>query len=270
MSPERRLNGKEQSTLPRDLKRVFDDWGVDTVAFDFDDTLIGTGVVYSQALRDIADIFAQVNKKDIPASDIKERMLDPIIRGLRHEFGIHLSIVEATVLICAKWLRLDQASEPVQIALERVQDIHRKDIPQVFDGAIETVDAINSTGVRAVLVTHASPEWTWHKRISCGLVGKFADVYCLSTLKPKAVQWEEMLRQASIDPKHLLVIGDNKEGDILPPTQLGAKGIWVTNGGRKPFSVEHAASHNPNLRVMEANSISEIPEVIIKNFSASL
>ncbi len=248
------------------LTEVFKKWGVDVVACDFDDTLIGTRALFYQAFVDIGSLFEDATEGRIAASQIKDEMLNVIIHDLRPEFGVHPAISEMTVLTCARLVGLSPSSDVVERAVERIKDVYRKDVPEIFEGAVETIGLLNATNARVVLMTHAAEEWTWHKRVSTGLVGKFDRVHCFSVVRNKAVQWEEKLREARIDPKYLLVVGDNKDSDILPPVRMGAMGVWVTNGGRAVFSLDHTTEEHPfDQTVMEAESIKVVPEVIIKH-----
>lgn len=228
-----------ESLLPENavvgqLRERLDQWGIEAVASDLDDTLIDTRRVFSQAMFEAARILLsgkiapEVKEELRQPRNLKELFMDEVVDGLQPELGVLPAIMELTVLITAKRLGLNLNSPAVKQAVARIQQIYGEDIPVLFQGAIEVIDLINATGVRSILMTHASEEWTWAKRTQAGLMGKFGQVVCFSTLQPKSWQWEDKLGELGVDPSKLLVIGNSLAADIIPPVGLGARAIWVT------------------------------------------
>lgn len=260
-SPER------TNEIAQELLSVFQNWGIDTIALDFDDTLIGSRAIFPPAFNEIAEIFAQATGRHEP-KEIR-KMIDDTLSSLRHEFSVNPVIVELAVhAVSTMLLGIDPNSEAYERGLSRVHDIYTTNFPLPFEGAVETVDLLKATGIKLVLATHAQNLWTWQKMGSAGFVGKFNDVRCFEVRRTKAEQWQEQFLIARIDPKHALVIGDNYHGDIVPPVHFGARGVWVTNGGREIFSVEkevHELDPEAQSRVITARSIAHVPEAILRS-----
>jgi len=219
------------------LKSRFDELGVETVGIDFDGTLIDTPTLFRQAMFDASAILSA--PLDGYGLDEVMALMTNVMHELRPEFGVWPSVMDAAVYTVAGILQLEREDYLVEEALKRVHDIYTDDIPLLFDGAGDLVDSLNATGRDLYLMTHADPNWTRHKLDAVGLSGKFASVVCFSIDSPKAGQWERVLGQLEIDPAGLLVVGDNREADILPPVGLGARGVYV-NLGRKYYTMENS------------------------------
>lgn len=247
-----------------------DQWGIETVCWDFDGTLVDTKSVFNEAMVNASGflLFGEAwgsqeeeNGRLKQAQEFKKLVMDEIVWSLRPEFGVNPTIMEATVKLAAQVLTLDLNSEQVDWAVERVRFIYSKDVPVVFEGAMEVVGLINKTGTTSVLTTHAEADWTWNKQIGTGFVGKFEQVVHFSIDEPKSVQWVRELVRLGVDPRALLVVGDNLEADIQPPVELGARGVWVLNGQLGKPMDEYPLLRE---RVTRVGWIREVIEAIIR------
>jgi FMN phosphatase YigB (HAD superfamily) len=248
------------------LKSKFDSWGVEIIGVDFDGTLIDTPALFREAMFDASAILSA--PLDERGPDEVMALMTDIMNRLRPEFGVWPSVMDASVLAVAKVLQLDREDELVRIALERVHQIYTRDVPLLFDGASELVDCLNATGRNVYLMTHADPDWTRHKLNATGIAGKFAEVVCFSIDFPKAPQWQQVLERRNISPSTFLVVGDNREADILPPVSLGARGVYV-NLAKKYYGVDKntvSASWQEALetgRVWEADGTRKVIDTLI-------
>lgn len=267
---------KENSLeIVRGLKKKFAQWGITTVCWDFDDTLIDTANLFNQAMIDAGKILLfsnsakGVNIKPRRVKNLKEEVMEDILWQLRSDFGVKPSIMEMTILLTAKQLGLKSGSPQVDQAVERVKQIYKRDVPTIFAEAVESLDLLNRTGIRSILITHAEEEWTLIKRLKTGLIGKFERIICFSIDYPKSIQWEKHIKNLKLEPQRLLIIGDNFAADIQPTVKLGARAIWVIN--KRPRvcdSVSHQAvmSKEPVLgeRILKAKRIENLVGVILK------
>lgn len=248
------------------LKQKFQACETTDIACDFDDTLIASRALFPPAFNQIAESFAVAGGRYRPQQ--VRKLIDEYLLGIRKEFGVNPALTEVAVGLVAKHLGLGPDSEIVQKAFERIHQIYTKDIPQTLDGARETIDVLNHAGVRVSLMTHAQESWTRYKITQAGFIGKFAAVCCFDVSLPKAPQWREQFAKVGIEPAKALVIGDNYHGDIVPTVSCGARGVWVTNGGREIFSVENHEGELDDFaksRVITALSIADVPEAILKS-----
>jgi len=261
------------------LRERLDGWGIGTVCWDFDGTLVDTRAVFNRAMIDVAGLLLfgrewiseQVERngeKLRQAEEYKESVMDELVWGLRSELGVRPQIMEVVVKLAARVRNLDLGGEEVERAVERVQRIYQGDIPDVFEGAREAVELVNKAGRRSILMTHAEGNWTWLKRLGTGFIGMFEEVVHFSVDAPKSVQWEEQIKRLGTDPKAILVVGDNFGADILVPVLLGARGILITRGGSKVFDAEEAYKVNDEVvlkeRVIKVKQTKDIIGAIIQ------
>lgn len=212
--------------------------GITHAAVDFDGTLINTRKAFSLAITQASQLLG-INKSNI----------DRCIDGTRFEFGVSPVIAKVAVLVAARTLQLSDIDPRVEAALERIDRLYTTDVPETFPGAISVVGALNAR-FATVLTTHAGPDWTNHKKLKTGFMGKFSQTYCFSVRIPKSLQWPGFFADSSIPPEKWVVIGDDLQADLAIPAELGAYTIHVPNGSNKIFSPERA-SHlvQPSLTV---------------------
>lgn len=272
---------EKDKNLIEALKQKFSLWQVNVVCWDFDGTLINTKLVYGQAMIDASGILLfgqnwplQHGENQGPefqkAIEFKKEFMAKVVKGLNSEFGVRPAIMEATVVICGRILGLSQESEQTELALERIRRIFDRDVPPLFEGAMDAVDLINETGVRSILISHAQEQWTWIKRVGTGLIGKFERVICFSINLPKADQWKKQLELLEINPHNLLAIGDRISSDIAMPVRLGARGIGIAQGGFEAFGKdpdEEAVLNDPILgkRIIKIARIGDLIGAILNS-----
>jgi len=265
---------RKADLIPR-LQEKLDQWGVETVMMDLDGTLVDTGKVFQEATLEASGLllFGKKWKSNSEFTDqareFQESSLELTIRALRPEMGIHPAIMEAGILIAAQKLGLKPTASRVKLAIERMRRIYDRDVPPLFEGAIETLDLINAAGRKLILTTHAEEKWTWVKRKGePGLIGRFAQVICFSILKPKSAQWETLIKKLALNPANLLIVGDDFQADIVVPIQLGARAVWVNRPQARTPTVEtnrQTIKNQADLkRVIEIQKISEMIPAIIQ------
>lgn len=264
--------------IAQNIKSKFRELGVTTVAWDFDGTIIDTRKVFETAEAEATSIL--LFGKDFSLASEEERgkieeartgLFEKIMWDLRPEMGINPVIMEVSVRIMAKILSSNKtgqlSDDLVEAAVKRIQRIYESDCPDLFPGSVEAVSALDQGVNQSILVTHASQEWTWIKLRATGLLGKFKRIICLNINSPKSEQWETMLKREGIDPKSLLVIGDNREADIEKPVELGARGIWIDRNTRfSSYGVDTMNSQGQSIgeRVIVVREIEEIVPRILE------
>lgn len=228
---------------------TLDRWHIDTVCFDLDSTLVDTTKVFKNGVNDACGILfygdawaRKSHETDIVdiVNQYRNTVFDQIILKLRPEFGINPVIGQVVIDICAKLSGIDVSDPRVEAAKERIREIYTRDIPPIFPGAKETVDLINATGRRTVLMTHAEDEWTRRKLHGNGLDGKFADVICFSIDRPKSEQYISSLATHAINPTRMMMVGDNFWADVWPVARLEGRAVWVSNGFIPNWSLEQS------------------------------
>src|SRR3989344_8933752 len=170
-----RIASVEFSEKVSALTRKFDAWGIDTVAVDGDDTIWQTLAHFSQTFADIAGIL-NTSKDNIDAA----------IWGTLKEFGINPHGKYISVLMACRWAGFSDDSHETLTALARMDKFYTSEAPDLYEGTIELLDALNATGRGTILATHADPDWTLVKRVYSGLLGKFSDVIAFDIDIPKS------------------------------------------------------------------------------------
>ncbi|KKR66783.1 MAG: hypothetical protein UU09_C0046G0009 [Microgenomates group bacterium GW2011_GWA2_40_6] len=246
--------------------------GITTVLMDLDDTSVDTSGVFGLAFYEASENLLKSHtlpmvKRALSAAEVKAKYMDVVIGAIRREFGVRPTISVITTMLTAKWLGLAENNEAVVAAIDRIKRMYTDDVPEMLEGASEAIEALNFTNRKILLVSHAEREWTMHKLRGCGLESKFAEVHCFSVERSKRIQWDEWFKKTDIDPERCLVIGDNRDGDILEPVLLGSSGVWVNRQGNR-FSVEGESDGDWSRavktgRVSIIGSIGQFPEVMI-------
>lgn len=256
------------------LKERFASWGTEVVAFDVDDTLLKTKDVFLRAMLGASKIFASdrcryPSQLDSMALAVMEEYMYPAIISYREYAVVQPSIMDLAVWQTARCLGLGTNDPATVQALERIRQIYTTDIPEVYEGALETVTLLKQAGLSPELATHADPEWTWFKIKKTGFAGVFDRLMCFSTTRPKAGQWRERFSHRIL-PRGLLVIGDDWWADIIPAVIWGARAVWVKNGREKgeiyggSVTGVGAAGEAMSGRILEANSIKDVIPTILR------
>lgn len=238
--------------------------GISTVAFDLDGTILNTRVVFNNA---IMDALTAMGKTGEEASLIKDKYFDPIIWALRPEMGINPAIMEASTIIMAKILGLEESHPRTQTALNRVRRIYTHDVSELFSGALQAIETIDGAVSLSILATHAQEDWTFIKRCGAGLLGKFAQVVCFSIDRDKSAQWEQLRNRLDIKPSSLLVIGDNFTADIAEPVLRGGWGVYIEGGKFGQFGKDNQVETGPVMATGRVAVVKNIAGVVPKLLS---
>ena len=116
---------------------------------------------------------------------------------------------------------------------------------------------------RVFLFTHAEEPWTLWKLEQTGLIGKFDKVECFSVNEVKSVQQKAALENLGIDPRRLLVIGDNVRGDIQPLYELGGEHAILV-GKERPYCPENDQLTIDLNSIARIESIKDLPQAILE------
>lgn len=248
-----------------EVQRKLNYWSITDTIWDLDGTLINTKFVFDRRTLIACEALLDGPISSEAAEEFKElkELKDftyQMVEGLRSQFWVNPMIMEIAVHLTALRLDLSPNHLSVDQAINQVRQIYLT-APPLFEGALASVEMINATGKRSILVTHAGPEWTWSKRYHTGLIGKFEQVVCLSVDHSKASQWPGVFKRLNINPEKTLVIGDSLESDIAPTVALGAQAIWVSSKPNKTEQLQRAGLAG---KVIIANHIKDLQGVILE------
>ena len=102
-------------------------------------------------------------------------------------------------------------------------------LPEVLEGALDTLLACREAGLKVGMVTHASREWTDHKLQKLGF--NFDTVLAIDVEVHKhksAIHWQEAIDSSGVNPSKVMVVGDNINGDINAAKSVGVQTlVWI-------------------------------------------
>lgn len=104
-----------------------------------------------------------------------------------------------------------------------------------FDGAVETVQWLRSSGCRLALLTNGAAAAQRRKIERFDLAPLFDVVLIEGELgfgKPDPRVYHRALDQLGVTASDAWMIGDNLDWDVLPPQALGIHGVWVDIRGK--------------------------------------
>jgi putative hydrolase of the HAD superfamily len=130
---------------------------------------------------------------------------------------------------------------------------------QPFDGAIETLRWLRSSGCRLALLTNGAAAAQRGKIERFRLSALFEHVLIEGELgfgKPDLRVYHTALDRMAANPADVWMIGDNLEWDVAPPQQLGIFSIWVDAGDRR---LPAGCSARPNRIVRRLSDLLERP-----------
>jgi len=221
MNPERKI----QPFCPNEiavLSKKLSQQGIHHVAFDLDDTLLNTRLVFIQAMNEALSILDYNNDPKLIAQ-FKEA-----ISKLRSEFQVNPAVIHVPLVNCALSLGLDHDDPKIAKARDRINQIYDgRDQYPIFPRARETVTAFTEAGAVPVLVSHGADPYTDIKLRQANMAHLFAHRASLDPNVDKASQWREVFNKLRIDPKKVLVVGNNLKEDVFPALRLGSKVVWV-------------------------------------------
>jgi FMN phosphatase YigB (HAD superfamily) len=253
------------------LKDRLSRMGKSVTVFDFDGTLINSGKLFGDAQFDAAGFLLYGDKWLNGRTDeyknnamVLNKKVHESVMKLRVEFGANPVITKVAVGALGKGLGLAKDSREMELALNRIDQLYLRDIPEVFDGAKETVDIFKHVSSRQLLMTHAESDWTWVKYLGADFTGMFEKVVCMPINYPKSVQWAQKYADLQIDPKQVLAFGDDFYADIMPNVALDAHAVWIDRGeiafsSDKPVEIDDKSKK----RIIKVSDIKQaIPKII--------
>ncbi len=203
-------------------------FGIEAMLFDLDDTLVKVRNLFFRRMDEAVDFICS-NCPEIDKDFLKKRQRDVNTEG----YLIHAVNPRRWDYV---YKRLAQEFPGVEQkiwdrALEITYEIYR-DVQEVFEGAHEVLSSLREAGVKLILVTHASEEWTEFKLRSTNLRGYFDRIVCISPDSFKTSEaWVKAAAFANVNIEKTAVVGDNLSGDIISARQAGVTHLfWIDSG----------------------------------------
>ncbi|HEX6977116.1 MAG TPA: HAD family hydrolase [Patescibacteria group bacterium] len=218
------MNERKDRAQTNLLKDYFIRNGVELVLFDLDDTLLKTHQVFvdqisayykhiASCIPDIdmarlIQIFEKANIDVFSISSVNPNRWEHVVYRLKSYFPSNPA--------------------PFESGRDILMQIYNV-VPELEEGAIETLEVFSETGIPLELVTHANEAWTYFKLDNTGLRKYFREPNVISQDGYKtSEEWRRVISRRKVNPNSVMVIGDNIEGDIISSNKAGVtKLVWV-------------------------------------------
>jgi hypothetical protein len=235
--PERiTSNQRVKQELAHAVESKLNQWGIEEIWVDVDETLLRTiphyhyrmkralsWLLYNQDHAKI-DNSARLEVINGYISFFREQMIDN-----RAKHCVQPSVMYASLQnIAGKLFQYNyKQTRRFQKAYYEIEQIYEGPCPEPFPGARLNVDIFKMTKRTIRTASHSALRWT-KRKISEGQFVGFSGHVCFDTSREKNEQWKEQTNKQGINPKHILVLGDNPQADFAL-LEYGARGVWINN-----------------------------------------
>ncbi len=201
------------------LKERFGEMGIDHAIFDLDGTLIKTRDLFDRQISEFYELISHSLPSDLTSEGFEGAVRD-IVVDIRDKWKVSPGLWQGVI---------ERLSEQYNIGIDFLKEnmsplleIYEK-APELKEGALQTLDIFRQAGIEMAVLTHSSAEWAEIKLRERGLDFYFGDdVYTVDVNVSKgATHWVQTIDELGVNPKRVLVIGDNIEADILAAYQAG-------------------------------------------------
>jgi putative hydrolase of the HAD superfamily len=218
-------NELSESQPKRELREQLEYLGIKAVLFDLDDTLIYTSEIFAKYMREYVE-------KVEEETGISQEVIDESLRRINDEEYKKMGVCPARweTVVNKMVNEFVNNEESIVNNLEILMKIYTEK-PRIRPGARAILEGLKATGVKIGLVTHANVDWTWRKIASTGIIDYFDSILIADENGHKSAKhWESVMLNLGVIPSECLVVGDSLSGDVIPPSELGARTVWLNKG----------------------------------------
>jgi putative hydrolase of the HAD superfamily len=228
---------------------------IDMIAFDADDTLWHSEVLYASTQARFRELLAPYRQGDNALQELYEtemRNLQTFGYGVK---GFALSMIETAITLTGGRIRGDEIQQIIGFAKEMLS------APiQLLDGVEEAVQEL-SREHRLMIITKGDLFDQETKVARSGLVPYFDQVEIVSG--KTAEVYRSLLEKHGLAPGRFVMVGNSLRSDILPVLELGGHAIHI------PYEVKwaHEAADRPHetqARYAELEGVAELPAYVDK------
>lgn len=226
--------------LELSLKEKLKNTGISGVCFDLDDTLLNTNNDFGMWMRRF--VSAATEKSGLDWNVAWSKLVE--INNQLHQ--THFVKIDRLTFAAEK---LDEflGTTPLFANHSDLLLAIYTHSPKKFDGTDETLEDFKNSGLKMALVTHAEVDWT-NLKIDQNDIRKYFDhIEIADAGRHKNSQdWAVAINKLGLTPSQVLIVGDNKIGDILAAIKIGVppenciciESPWeVYNAGQLPEGV---------------------------------
>lgn len=221
----------------------------DAVLFDLFGTLIEflPDELYDENGYRMADALG------VPPMEFREAWLSTNVERNEGRFGSLAGDVRAVCRLLGHEPTPEQVEEAVEIRFDIIRRNHE---PRV--GAIETIEALKSIGLKVALVSDAAydtPE-IWHESDFAPLLDAVAFSCCVGVCKPDPAMYEHAYRAIGVSSDRCLYVGDGGSMELTSARKLGMTPVLIRDGYESVFV------RRPDARNWDGLAIEHLGEVL--------
>jgi putative hydrolase of the HAD superfamily len=192
---------------------------LELIAFDADDTLWHSEILYVNSQERILEILSPYSEKELTRQELYRAELPNLsIYGYGIK-GFALSMIEAAIRLSDSKIRGSEVEQIIDLAKDMMKAPVR-----LLEGAAEAVEAL-SNSYPLMLITKGDLFDQERKITQSGLAAYFKHIEIVSE---KTVDvYRSVLAKHGVDPSGFLMIGNSPRSDILPVIELGARAVLI-------------------------------------------
>lgn len=234
---------------------------IEYVIFDLDGTLLKTGEHFDDLLNrlgiDISAHLESINPHYFLCDEIA-RQLENQVAELYYENNRHPVLIDElytqALVRYFEYIGQEQVTDQMKEIIKEYAHECYSNSPKEYEGVVELLTTIISSGRGVLFHSHAQDDWTGIKANYLSRLVKLGKIDYLATpiTKKKDLEsWEKAISMTGKKAENVMVIGDNFEADILPAIQAGCKNVVWVNRKRKCLLEEFGLVKGVNLSIVE-------------------
>jgi len=242
--------------------------GKKAVIFDVDNTILDSTPIFLQAYENLRIV---LNKK--LGNDISEKLMEKFMLDMYEEGGRYKGILDMH-LISSDFTKGLIKRKLIEDKKEVIDEIEKplievyNDCPPFLSGAEQLLKHLRNKGLKIAFCTH-SGEWGDLKVKSIWNRMDFPEkelIYITIPLKEEKNRdsWREVINMLGLKPSEVVVIGDNKEADIIEAQKIGVDTFVFYRYAvihNVDFYKDDVCIHNSGSIVYERDSLEDIIEL---------
>jgi FMN phosphatase YigB (HAD superfamily) len=242
---------------------------IEYVIFDLDGTLLKTDEHFDDLKDrlgiDLAAHFESINPHyflcDEVARQLGNQMTQIYYENNRQPVLIDEQYSQALVRYF-EYIGQEQLTDQMKEIIKEYAHECYSNSPKEYEGVVELLTTIITSGRGVLLHSHAQEDWTGIKANYLSRLVKLGEIDYLATpiTKKKDLEsWNQAISMTGRKAESVMVIGDNFEADILPAIQVGCKNVVWINRKERSLPEEFELPKGVNLSIVE--DISEVMNI---------
>lgn len=133
----------------------------------------------------------------------------------------------------------------------------------LYDGVLDLLETLKKNGKKIYLLSNAQESFTIPELEEVGILGYFDGIMISSeerVCKPNRIFFERLIRRYELDPRECLMIGNDKNSDMLGAKGVGIDGLYIHQEISPPVDSEDEIE--AKWKIMDGN-VYRIKELVL-------